>query len=755
MAEKIIIAELDIDMDQVLKDQIDLKTKMEDARKAVKEAKDTQGELSAEYITASANLKSLQSDLKTNENIVNKVTAANNSQLGTIQKLEAQNSALRAEQKKLNLATDEGLTRNKAITAQINTNTEAIKQNSDKQKQGWMTVGQYSDALKNTPFGGFISGMQGMISASKAFIATPLGMVLGLIAAAVTAVVSVFKTFQPVIDKLEQGLAALAAAFTWVKESVIGLFTGQKEHNESMKEAVKAAIALKKAEQDLEDMNMKLIESDAKHKRQIDELLLQSKDRTKSEKERVALIDQALEIEKKAYAERKAIADKEYEIALGKITTGRNLSKAQIQQLRDEGVQAALNLQETRGISDEEVKVFAEASAKREQVLNESVAIREKAINRQNVLLEKAEEEEAKRQEAAAERREKIEKDKEKKAEAEKKRKEKEIEDARKAAEESVKNLEIEFQKWELTNQEKISGSKELNQALINEESNRLTQSQAKEQEILKTQLDNKLITQNEYNLAILELEVNKNAAISQLNIEFEEQEKARKLEAARVDFENNQALFEENAFAQLDKERAVLAQKEQEELAAAEKLGANRQLIEKKYAKARETLSKAETSAKLSLAQGFASNVASIAGENTKVGKAAAAAAATINTYQAATGAYAALAPIPIVGPALGIAAAAAAVVSGISQVRKIYATQPGSTPSGESSSPAASTSGATGAVSMLQNVNTELGQGIVSRGVDSGSGQQQSGSAAVLVVDDVTNKQKTESSKSEIGTI
>lgn len=45
----------------------------------------------------------------------------------------------------------------------------------------------------------------------------------------------------------------------------------------------------------------------------------------------------------------------------------------------------------------------------------------------------------------------------------------------------------------------------------------------------------------------------------------------------------------------------------------------------------------------------------------------------AVMNTYEMATGAYTALAPIPIVGPALGAAAAAAAVAYGVNQVRTI----------------------------------------------------------------------------------
>lgn len=83
----------------------------------------------------------------------------------------------------------------------------------------------------------------------------------------------------------------------------------------------------------------------------------------------------------------------------------------------------------------------------------------------------------------------------------------------------------------------------------------------------------------------------------------------------------------------------------------------------------------------------------------------------AVANTYKAATGAYAALAPIPVVGPALGAAAAAAAVVAGLANVARIRSAQPGgggggggstSTASGYSVSatnaPSTSTSGSGG---------------------------------------------------------
>lgn len=75
-------------------------------------------------------------------------------------------------------------------------------------------------------------------------------------------------------------------------------------------------------------------------------------------------------------------------------------------------------------------------------------------------------------------------------------------------------------------------------------------------------------------------------------------------------------------------------------------------------------------------VSQGF-QNMASILGEETAAGKAAAIAAATISTYQMATDSYKSLSGIPIIGPVLGAAAAGAAIVAGIANVKKITATK------------------------------------------------------------------------------
>lgn len=97
----------------------------------------------------------------------------------------------------------------------------------------------------------------------------------------------------------------------------------------------------------------------------------------------------------------------------------------------------------------------------------------------------------------------------------------------------------------------------------------------------------------------------------------------------------------------------------------------------ENKKNKVRENVNKQyqeSIKARLALASKVAGSMATIWGEESKVGKGFATAQALIDTYSAANSAYSAMAGIPIVGPALGAAAAAAAIAAGIANVKKIW---------------------------------------------------------------------------------
>jgi len=88
--------------------------------------------------------------------------------------------------------------------------------------------------------------------------------------------------------------------------------------------------------------------------------------------------------------------------------------------------------------------------------------------------------------------------------------------------------------------------------------------------------------------------------------------------------------------------------------------------------------LDKQTTVAKIDLASNAMGDLASLFGEESKAGKAAAIAQTTIETYKGATSAFSSLAGIPVVGPVLGGIAAAAAVAAGFANVKKIASIGP-----------------------------------------------------------------------------
>jgi len=255
--------------------------------------------------------------------------------------------------------------------------------------------GKLKDTLNST-VPGFQGASQGAAGLGKQFwllVANPIGLIIAGIVVVFTLLYNVFKSFDPVMDKIEQGFAAVSAVIDSLMSTVLSLVTGATSLKEaftglggSIKKAAEEAIEFTKVQQDLDDLLIKSTVNQAKYNRQINELILQSKDRTKTEAERVKLIDQALGIEDKAFQERKKIADDEVKVAQGVIMKGKNLSKEQQKMLRDKGVDYAISLKNTTRVTDDEIKVLAGALAKQEDILNQSISLREKALNRKYAL---------------------------------------------------------------------------------------------------------------------------------------------------------------------------------------------------------------------------------------------------------------------------------------------------------------------------------------------------------------------------------
>lgn len=158
--------------------------------------------------------------------------------------------------------------------------------------------------------------------------------------------------------------------------------------------------------------------------------------------------------------------------------------------------------------------------------------------------------------------------------------------------------------------------------------------------------------------------------------IDASNQAEVGKVEEKYGDFKR----FDEQYYNDL---RAAYTKNEQDLKAAFEKGAISNDEYTKRItasSKARRELDRAEKMSaveKTKLIGDALGQLSNIVGQDTVAGKAFAIAKATIDTYQSAVAAYKSLAGIPVIGPALGAIAAAAAVASGIATVKKIVAVQ------------------------------------------------------------------------------
>jgi hypothetical protein len=119
-------------------------------------------------------------------------------------------------------------------------------------------------------------------------------------------------------------------------------------------------------------------------------------------------------------------------------------------------------------------------------------------------------------------------------------------------------------------------------------------------------------------------------------------------------------------------------------------------ELAQQQHGQIMGTLRGIQASAEFGAIQGMLGNLSSLRNSSSRkefeIGKMAAIAQATVSTFLGATQAYAALSAIPIVGPALGVAAAAAAVAAGMLNIKQIKSQKfAGGSASGSTDAPTA----------------------------------------------------------------
>jgi len=145
----------------------------------------------------------------------------------------------------------------------------------------------------------------------------------------------------------------------------------------------------------------------------------------------------------------------------------------------------------------------------------------------------------------------------------------------------------------------------------------------------------------------------------------------------------------------------------------------------------------------KTKIVQQGLSDLTTILGEESAAGKAAAIANATISTYQSATDSYKSLAGIPFIGPALGFAAAGAAITSGMATVKKITSVKTPNAGGGGGAAVSGISKGSNGSAPSIPPAFNVVGASDTNQLADAIGGQSKEPVKAYVVANDVSTAQ------------
>ena len=210
------------------------------------------------------------------------------------------------------------------------------------------------------------------------------------------------------------------------------------------------------------------------------------------------------------------------------------------------------------------------------------------------------------------------------------------------------------------------------------EERKKIAEKEAEDKRIAEEEAAAKKLAEEEAAALAEQAEADRKAQLREIEQQLDLEDIENAYEKARQEM----AIQEEQALAELELLGATEAQKQRVRDSFAKK----KKKLDKDEAAFGEKMAEAEADAKMGLAADAFASIAQLAGENSAVGKAAAAAATAINTYQ---GASKALAELP---PPFSYIAAATTVVAGLAQVKNIMSTK---LPQGDGASGGARSSG------------------------------------------------------------
>lgn len=711
IAKSLELAETKKQLTATLKDE---QKQVADAGKAFKAGAITQDE----YKKTVENSTKVQVELTKQINVVNRSITDNNqdikanttlmvSQEDSVNALRAQLAKNTKELNAMSAATRNNTAEGKALVAETKEISDRLKEMEKAVGDNRRNVGNYAEsideALKNTKglsgatgtlASALSTGTTGVKTFSAALKANPLVAVVSAVLLLVSSIEKLIKRnseaanslkaafapfeviFSRILDGLTNMLSGVAKAFEWITTKVVGLLDAIGLISEETKKAGESAAQLSKAELAIYEAETKNLVTLSAMSRElanqrtiVGDQLKSAKERNEAAQKGIAILKQMekaeLDVLQQKYDQIKAQNELSY--------TSKEDRRAEMQALADLQAKQAEYTDKRKELENQASGLIAQENAKNAAAYKASEAAKAQAAIKAATKAENAkralQQQTIKQMEEALTKLNLSIQEKEVTDDGGKQR----IRNAELIAKEEL-NIEKEMLKQGLITQQEYNAREQEIRAqqlqVQRDETDRFNAERIanfeavanKELEIQHYKLQQGLISREEYENAETQLRIE----ARELRAQMEEEQDALDRERRAMDEANRKELEMANISSQYELRQVQLDAQYAQEIAAAERVGADTTLIQKKYEKAKEDLTRARVNAELTMSAGLAGQLSDLLGEESAAGKAFGVVQATINTYLGATKALAQ-------GGILGIAQAAVVIAFGMKQVMSI----------------------------------------------------------------------------------
>lgn len=617
----------------------------DDYKKAVSDSTKAQVELTKQLTDINKSITDNNSAIKVNTTLLK-------SQEDSVDALRAQLAKNTKELNAMSAATRNNTDEGKALVTETKEISDKLKEMEKAVGDNRRNVGNYAESIQEAmsstqglsgATAAMATSLSGGVNILKVFNATlkanPILAIVSVILVLISTVEKLMKRnsemaanlkaafapfeviFSRILDGVTELLGGVSKAFEWITEKVVNLLSSIGLITEETTKAANAAKALSQQELAIYEAETNNLVTLSAMRRELEAQRTIVGDQLKTAEERNAAAQKAIAISKQMEKAEIDVLQQKY----NQIKAQNELSYTSKEDRRAE-MQALADLQARQ----------ADYISQRKELENQASGIVKTQIAANAAAFKANEEKKAAAAIKAAQD-----------AETAK----------RELQEQTIRQFEEARTKLDLSLQEKEIANDSIALKLENEK--------AYVEESLKLEryrLEQGLISQQEFanreqafQLGVLQLE-------QQMREEQDRAEKERKA----LDEANLRELQMANITNEYELRQAALDAQYAQEIAAAEKIGADTALIQSKYEKAKEDNTRARVNAELTMTAGLAGQMSTLLGEESAIGKAFGVVQATINTYIGATKALAQ-------GGILGIAQAAIVIAFGMKQVASI----------------------------------------------------------------------------------